>query len=211
MEPFVVQRSAWRMWGVSLLGVPMVVFALDILTQQRLTEMLRNLLFKPEDTQLTEPREDVWAVVLLIVGLILCVWGLKELLSPSKVVVADSEGIAIRLRGPGRRPFRLAWSQIEDIGSATVEDDGTRMPVLWVRTVEPGLLPADGWGARPMDDRTLAVLASDWEMSHVAAAEGISAVAVLARAAAEPEVEEVLGEVVDEPVFDPGEMPDERP
>ncbi len=200
MEPFVVRRSAWRMWGVSLLGVPMVVVGLDLLTQRRLTTILRDLVFRPEDTQLPEPRETVWAIALVVVGIAVVAWGLKELLAPTKMVVADVAGLSLKVTGPFSRPFTLAWDQIEDIGSATVDDDGDHLPVVWIRTTEPGVLPADGWGARPMDDRTIAVMTADWEISHVATADGISAWVLAARAVAPP---------VDEAVFDPGILPDD--
>ncbi|MGF1665130.1 MAG: hypothetical protein ACFCVC_02545 [Acidimicrobiia bacterium] len=200
MEPFIVRRSAWRMWGVSLMGVPMVVVGLDLLTQRRLTTLLRDILFRPDDTQLPEPRETVWAVALVIVGVLVVAWGLKELLAPTKVVVADDDGLSLKVTRPFAPPLTLSWDQIEDIGSATVDDDGEHLPVLWIRTTEPGLLPTDGWGARPMDDRTMAVMAADWEVSHVAAADGISARVLAARAVA-PEGEEM--------VFDPGILPDD--
>jgi hypothetical protein len=200
MEPFIVRRSAWRMWGVSLMGVPMVVVGLDLLTQRRLTTLLRDIVFRPEDTQLPEPRETVWAVALVVVGVLVVAWGLKELLVPTKVVVADDNGLSLKVTSPFARPLTLSWDQIEDIGSATVEDDGEYLPVLWIRTIEPGVLPADGWGARPMDDRTMAVLTSDWEVSHVVAADGISSRVLAARA---------VGASAEETVFDPGVLPDD--
>ncbi len=174
METFVVRRSAWRMWGVSLLGVPMVVVALDLLTQRRLTNMLRDLVFLPDDTQLPEPRETVWAVALLIVGTIACLWGLKELLAPSRIIEGDALGLRLKILGPFKRPLLVPWDQVADIGSGTVDDDGEHLPVLWIRSVEPGVFPIDAWGARPIDDHTMALLAEDWEVSHVVAAEGIS-------------------------------------
>jgi hypothetical protein len=195
MEPFVVRRSAWKMWGVSLMGVPMVVVALDLLTQRRLTNMLRDILFRPEDTQLPEPRETVWAIALLVVGLVVTAWGLKELLAPTKVVVADKDGLSVKIRGPFRAPLLLPWSDIDDLGSATVEDDGEQLPVMWIRMTESAEVPSDGWGARPIDDRTMAVMALDWEVTHVVAVDGIRKVAVAARETA--------------PVFDPGVMPEE--
>jgi hypothetical protein len=195
MEPFVVRRSAWKMWGVSLMGVPMVVVALDLLTQRRLTNMLRDILFRPEDTQLPEPRETVWAIALLVVGLVVTAWGLKELLAPTKVVVADKDGLSVKIRGPFRPPLHLPWSDVDDLGSATVEDDGEQLPVMWIRVSESVEVPSDGWGARPIDDRTMAVMALDWEVTHVVAVDGIRKVAVAAREAA--------------PVFDPGVMPEE--
>jgi hypothetical protein len=200
MEPFIVRRSAWRMWGVSLMGVPMVVVGLDLLTQRRLTTLLRDIVFRPEDTQLPEPRETVWAVALVVVGVLVVAWGLKELLAPTKVVVADDNGLSLKVTRPFAQPLTLSWHQIEDIGSATVDDDGEYLPVLWIRTTEPGVLPADGWGARPMDDRTMAVMTSDWEVSHVVAADGISSRVLAARAAASS---------ADETVFDPGILPDD--
>jgi hypothetical protein len=177
----------------------MVVVGLDLLTQRRLTTILRDLVFRPEDTQLPEPRETVWAIALVIVGIAVVAWGLKELLAPTKMVVADDAGLSLKVTGPFSRPLTLGWDQIEDIGSATVEDDGEHLPVVWIRTTEPGVLPADGWGARPIDDRTMAMMTTDWEMSHVAAADGISARVLASRAAAPP----------DESVFDPGVLPDD--
>jgi hypothetical protein len=162
------------MWGVSLLGVPMVVVGLDLLWDRRIVKLLSDLLFQPSDPQLPEPRETVWAVALMIVGLILVLWGLKELISPARVVVADSEGLHLKLNGPFRSAFTLPWAMVEDVGSGTVDDEGDLLPVLWVRSTEPGLFPLDPWGARPIDDRTLAILAADWEVGHVAAAAGVS-------------------------------------
>ena len=158
-----------------MLGVPMVIVAIDLLGRQRLTEKLRTLLFQPDATQLTEPRETVWAVALLVAGLLACAWGLKELLSPSKVLVADEAGIQLKIRGPLARPHRLAWEDLVDVGSGTVDDEGDHLPVVWFRVADRALLPDNPWGARPIDERTLAVLASDWETSHVAAAEAVSA------------------------------------
>lgn len=196
-----VRRSAWRMWGISILGVPMVVAALDMLTQRRLTNALREILFRPDDTQLPEPRETVWAIALLVGGIILCVWGLKELLSPSRMVAADDTGLHLEVRGPFRAPLSLRWEQIDDVGSGTVEDDGELLPVVWVRTVEAGLLPDNPWGARLLDDRTLAVLAADWEMSHVAAAQGIGDRAVPWSA---PTADEVAGSPAPDRPVEPG-------
>lgn len=209
MEPLVIRRSAWRMWLVALLGVPMVVASLDLLTQRRLTDFLRDILFLPDATQLPEPREYVWAVALLIAGALACLWGLKELLAPTKVVQGDAAGLRLAVRGPFRSPFAIAWSDIADVGSGTVDDDGDQLPVVWIRTVEPGVMPADGWGGRPIDDRTFAILATDWELDHVKAAEAISGYALSARALSPPEpANEQLGAGAEadsgDTVFDPG-------
>ena len=66
-DAVVVRRSAWRMWLTSLLTIPLVVLSVDILTQRRLTNALRDMIFKPDDTQLFEFRDVVWAWVILVV------------------------------------------------------------------------------------------------------------------------------------------------
>jgi hypothetical protein len=180
---YVVRRSAWRMWGVSIVGVPMIVVAIDILNgafterDGRITTFLRELLFRPDDTQLPEPRETVWGVALLVVGLVLCVWGLRELVAPTKRVVADEHGLKLRLRGPFQRPVDLPWSAIEDLGSGTVDDEGDLLPVVWLRLVDTTGVPEYPWGARWLDRSTLALLAADWDVSHIAAARRISGAA----------------------------------
>lgn len=207
MDPFVIRRSAWRMWLVALLGVPMIVVALDLLTQRRLTNELRDLLFLPDATQLPEPREYVWAVALLLAGTVLCLWGLKELLAPTKVVQADPAGLRLKIKGPFRPPVVLGWADIVDVGSGTVTDDEEELPVVWIRTDDPALVPDDGWGARPIDDRTFALLASDWELDHVDAAKAISSYVVALRNAAPPPPPTMPSESSrpdGEPVFDPG-------
>ncbi|MEX1043689.1 MAG: hypothetical protein WD020_03535, partial [Acidimicrobiia bacterium] len=68
MKPVVIRRSAVRMWTLALAGVPFVVLAVDVLTRRRLTDALREILFRPEDTQLFEPRDVIWAWVMLICG-----------------------------------------------------------------------------------------------------------------------------------------------
>lgn len=209
MQPLVIRRSAWRMWLVALLGVPMIVVALDLLTQKRLTTQLRELLFLPDATQLPEPREYVWAVALLVVGSIACAWGLKELLAPTKVVQGDQAGLRLKILGPWQRPYALAWSEVADVGSGTVADDGDELPVVWIRTVQPGTFPSDGWGGRPIDDYTFALLAADWEIGHVEAAEVISAYALDLRDALQlvgddPDPDRTPQEHATDVVFDPG-------
>lgn len=185
MTPYVIRRSAWRMWGVSILGVPMIVVGLDLLTQRRLTKALTDLLFTSDDLQIPEPRETVWAIALLVAGTLLCLWGLRELLVPTKMVVADDKGVRLKVLGPFRGALYLPWESVDDLGSGTVEDEGDLLPVFWIRVTEPGIIPENPWGARLLDDRTMAVLASDWEVSHVAGAEGIGARAAAAFAAIE--------------------------
>ena len=185
MNDLVIRRSAMKMWKWSLAGVPLVVIAVDVLTRRRLTNALREMLFRPEDTQIFEPRDVIWAWVMLACGLILVGVGLKELMFPTAVVAADAAGLRVRLSGPLRLPTALSWEQIEDIGSGSVADEGDRLPVLWIRVFDPEDLPDQPWGARWIDESTVAVLASDWDRTAVRAAEEITLLALEA-ARAEP-------------------------
>ncbi|MFO7548149.1 MAG: hypothetical protein R6X29_04660 [Acidimicrobiia bacterium] len=164
IEPVVVRRSGWRTWWVAILGVPLLVMSADVLTRRRITDSLRGLLFRPEDTQLLEPRDMIWAAGLGLLGLALVLWGLRELIAPTPVLVADGDGLAVRLGNPfGPGQVRLAWEDVDDLGASTVDDDGEQVPVLWVRVFDRSRLPENPWGARWLDERTLAMYASDWE------------------------------------------------
>jgi hypothetical protein len=189
MEPVVVRRSGWRTWWVALLGVPMLVMSADVLTRRRLTDFFRGLLFRPEDTQLLEPRDTIWAAALGVLGLALVLWGLRELIVPSPVLVAGGDGLSLRLGHPfGSGRVRLAWEDVDDLGASVIDDDAEPVPVLWVRVFDRSSLPANPWGARWLDDHTLALYASDWERvpAEVAAAAVEVAVASATKGIGEP-------------------------
>ena len=92
-------------------GIPLLVIAVDVLTSRRITNWLRELLFTPEDTQIYEPRDVIWAWALLFFSVFLVVWGLKELFMPTKVIEARDEGLAVKLRGPFRKPDLIPWGE----------------------------------------------------------------------------------------------------
>lgn len=174
MKPLIIRRSAMRMWMLALAGVPLVVVAVDVLTRRRLTDALRAVLFRPDDTQIFEPRDVIWAWVMLVCGLILVVFGLKELMFPTTVVEANTLGLRLKLSGPLRPATVVPWSAVDDVGSGSVADDGDRLPVMWIRLFEPGLIPDQPWGARWIDENTVALLASDWDRTAVRAAEDVT-------------------------------------
>lgn len=168
------------MWGIALMGTPLGLLAVDVLTRRRMVDALRNMLFPPTDTQLLEARDVVWAWVMLIVGLGMALWGLKELIVPTSVVAADEDGIALEVRGPFRGPVRIPWAMVDDIGSASVEDEGEALPVLWVRLTDPSPIPDEPWSARWMDDQTIALLATDWDRDPTQVAGELTDVALAA-------------------------------
>jgi hypothetical protein len=166
------------MWLLALAGIPLVVLGLDVLYRRRITGFFSSLVFNPNEPQLFEPRDVIWAAVILLIGIILSGFGLKELLSPKPVLTAGPSGLGLRLAGPFRAPVTLPWEVVDDIGAEVVDDDGDLVPVLWVRLADRELIPADPWGARWIDESTLAVLASDWELPAPVVAERVTEVAM---------------------------------
>lgn len=177
MEDLRVSRSGVRMWLIALAGVPMIVIGVDILLRRRIFGVFSSLVFTG-DPPLVEPRDVIWAVVLLILGLIFIGFGLRELLVPRPVVVADATGLHLHLGHPLARLVTIPWSEIDDIGAEDLDDDGSVIPVMWVRVLNPDQLPANPWGARWIEPDTLAVMAADWERTPRFVAEAGAEIAV---------------------------------
>lgn len=187
MERVRVRRSFVRMWLIALAGVPMLVVAVDILYRRRLYGALSAAIFTPNDPQLVEPRDLIWAVALGGLGLALIVFGVVELLNPRPVVAADGRGLRLHLGHPLARPVSIPWDEVDDVGAEEVNDDGGVVPVLWVRVLKPDRLPANPWGARWIENDTIALLASDWEIPPGLVAERVAEVAVAGAGADEEE------------------------
>lgn len=171
---FVVNRSVKRMWLLVVAGAPLVVISLDILTDRTITNALRELLFRPEDTQIFEPRDVIWAWVMLAFGLLLAGWGFKEVLVPTKVIEGRDEGLVVKLNGPLQPPSVLPWDQIEDVYPTEADDEGKTVPVLAIRVTNRNGLTDYPWGARWTAERQLEVLAEDWDVTTDLVAKSIS-------------------------------------
>jgi hypothetical protein len=174
----VVQRSAVRMWLLAMGGIPLLVIAVDVLTSRRITNWLRELIFNPQDTQIYEPRDVIWAWALLLFSVFLVLWGLKELFMPTKVIEAREEGLAVRLRGPFRQPDLIPWGNIVDIEPGEILDEGDVLVLLQIELFSRGELPDHPWGARWVETRTLGLLAQDWSIAPAGAAEQLGQYAV---------------------------------
>lgn len=158
----VVRRSALKMWLMAMAGIPLVVIALDILTRRRISSALQDLLFTPENIQIYEARDVIWAWVMALFGGFLVLMGLKELFVPTKVVEGREDGLALKVAGPFRRAPVVPWTQIVDITSGEMDDDGVRIPLLVVKLASRQGLPDRPWGARWTDERELSIMATDW-------------------------------------------------
>lgn len=158
----VVRRSALKMWLMAMGGIPLLIISLDVLTNRRVTNWLRELIFRPEDTQIYEPRDVIWAWAMALFAGFIVLWGLKELFLPTKVVECTDQGLSLKVKGPFRPATLIPWELVDDVRGVDIEDDGDTVPMLSVRLLGRGSLPDNPWGARWVGERELTVLAQDW-------------------------------------------------
>jgi len=174
----VVRRSALKMWLLAMGGIPLLVISLDVLTARRITRWLTDLMFRPEDVQIFEPRDVIFAWVMFVFGAVAVIWGLKELFIPTKVVECREQGLAVRVNGPFRGPSIIPWKDIKDVGGADIDDEGDVIPLLIVTVFSRENLPDNPWGARWVAERELGIMAQDWDEDPQEAAERIAEYAV---------------------------------
>jgi hypothetical protein len=174
----VIQRSAMKMWLLAIGGIPILVIAVDVLTNRRITNWLREMVFNPNDTQIYEPRDVIWAWAMLFFSGFLVLWGLKELFVPTKVIEGRDEGLAVRLRGPFMRPDIIPWGTVIDIEAGEIIDEGDILILLRIELATRGDLPEHPWGARWVETRVLGVLAQDWSTPPAEVAAQLSRYAV---------------------------------
>lgn len=158
----VVRRSALKMWLMAMGGIPLLVISLDVLTERRITGWLTDLIFRPEDIQIYEPRDVIFAWAMFLFAAFLVLWGLWELFVPTKVVECRDEGLALRINGPLRPPSVIPWNNIRDVGGDDIDDEGDQIPLFVVGVFGRGDLPDNPWGARWVSDNELGLLAEDW-------------------------------------------------
>ena len=154
-----------RMWLIALAGVPFVVMAADFMARRRILNWFVQLIYGERTPDAFEARDTLWAVVFLVVGATFIVLGLKELIFPRPVLVADEETTRWALRGPFRSLVEIPWDSILSWTPANIDDGGTIFPALVLDLNERGGLPDEPWAARWHDEATLVVLTEDWEQS----------------------------------------------
>lgn len=174
----VVRRSALKMWLMAMGGIPLLVISLDVLTERRITRWLTDRMFQPEDVQIFEPRDVIFAWVMLVFGLVFVGWGLKELFVPTKVIECTGQGLSVRLGGPLRSASLIPWEDIKDVGGADIEDEGDIIPLLILTVFTREGLPDNPWGARWVSERELGIMAQDWGHDPQEVAEDIALYAV---------------------------------
>lgn len=164
MKPVEVVRSAMRAWLLSLAGIAFALLGLDVLSSGRFITAFGSLIYKTEQVPTFEPRDRIFAILAVAVGVVLVVWGLRDLVVPKKLVSAGEDGLRLALGGPLSKPTLIPWANVDDIQADTVDDDGQIIPALVVRFKDVTALPSDPWTARWVGSHTLLVEAINWSM-----------------------------------------------
>lgn len=155
-----VSRSPFRLLAFALLAVPAILLAVDM--------TISNKWISPPETtavvvgqttgesgEQVDVTEDVLTDVgraerrrdilfgggLFLGGVVAMGWALKELASPTRFLVADIEGLLIRVDGIRRPARRFSWSEIAEVRSGLADDDGIETPVLSIRMHDPDAVP----------------------------------------------------------------------
>jgi hypothetical protein len=175
-----VTRAAWRPVAYSLLAIPMVILAVDMLFTYRFvpgpdsTEVPAvrtmedgstvdtTLVVLTNDGSAQRRRDIVWGSALLGGGVLAAAWGLKDLLFPRKVISIGPDRLTLRVSRRISRAAHFSWNEIAEARSGILEDEAGPAPVLSLRFVDEGLVPVDPWGA-VADPPWLHLYATEWD------------------------------------------------
>ncbi|MGH8925501.1 MAG: hypothetical protein ACRDWA_12820 [Acidimicrobiia bacterium] len=175
-----VRRSALKMWLLSLAGVPLLVLGIDVLRNRRIISFFQSLIWPNGNPEVLEPRDYIWAVALITVGLLIAIFGVAELVNPRPVLATSPDGLRLRIGSPFASLTLIPWNEVVDVGVEQLDDEGDPVSVFVLTVANPDRLPSHPWGARWLDEKSLAVLASDWETPPARVAEQVAAASVAA-------------------------------
>jgi hypothetical protein len=156
------EHSAVRVWLLALFGVPFLLIGADFFFEQKLIGVFRDLIYGTEELPAFEPRDTILAALFLVGGVALTLWGLKELVFPKKVLVADHEGIRLSVAGPFRPPVMVPWDMLTDVEYQMIDDEGDDRPSIRVEVADRTGLPDHPWGARWIGSGELLIDTTGW-------------------------------------------------
>jgi hypothetical protein len=177
-----VTRSPMRLLAFAALAVPAILLSIDILFAHHWypkpatnTQVVGSTVDANGsvvdvttatltlDGHAQRKRDLAIGSMLLLGGLGVMGWSLKELLDPVVLLRADGEGLSIRVDGM-RHPARfISWDQVVEVRSGTLDDDGADLPVLSIKFTDPELVPVDPAGAEA-DPPWLHLFADEWDV-----------------------------------------------
>ena len=156
------EKSAVRVWLLALLGIPFLLMGADLFFERKLIGAFGDLIYGAEELPAFEPRDKIVAALFILVGAALTLWGLKELVFPRKVFVADKEGILLAVGGPFQPAVPISWDVLTDLEYVVVDDEGDDVPSIRVEVADRVGLPDHPWGARWVGSNDLLVDTTGW-------------------------------------------------
>ena len=156
------EKSAWKVWLLALLGVPFLLIGADFFFEQKLIGIFRDLIYGAEELPAFEPRDTIVAALFIVGGGALTLWGLKELVFPKKVLVADREGLRLAVAGPFRPAVLIPWDVLTDVEYQVLDDEGDPRPSIRVEVADRSGLPDQPWGARWVGVSELQIDTTGW-------------------------------------------------
>lgn len=139
------------------------------------------------DTGRSQRRRDLlFGAGLFVGGAAAIGWAFKELARPTRFLIADDQGLLVRVDGLRQPPRRFGWSDIAEVRSGIVEDDGIDAPVLSIRLVDVEQvphLPAGGYSEPPW----LHLYSDEWDQPAYQVAALLEHKMVRRESAEEPE------------------------
>jgi hypothetical protein len=157
-----IEKSAVRVWLLALLGVPFLLIGADLFFERKLIGVFGDLVYGGEELPAFEPRDTIIAALFIIGGAALTLWGLKELVFPKKVLVADPEGVRLAVAGPFRPAVLIRWVVLTDVKYEMIDAEGDLRPALRIKVMDRTGLPDHPWGARWVGSNELLVDAIGW-------------------------------------------------
>lgn len=176
----IVTRSPLRLLAYVVIGVAAVLVAVDMTISNRfypmpetfervvgtavdeVGEMVNVTARVPTDQGRAHLRRDrVVGVVLFAGGVSALGWAMKELIWPRVLLRGDEEGIAIHVDGPGMPLRQIPWSDIAEVRSGLIEEEGESLPALSIRFHHPEMVP-EGPASAVAAPPWLHLIADEW-------------------------------------------------
>lgn len=127
-----------------------------------------------------ESRDYVLAGLYGTAGIGLVGYGLRDLMFPRRMLIATAEGVTVRLRGWFGKTSYIPWLSVDDVRPGRLSDFDEVTEVLVFTILDRSGLPSDPWGARWIDEYTLAVPTRRWTHSADEVASGLRPLALQA-------------------------------
>lgn len=166
MERFSVDRSPLRQFVMGLIGLLLILTAIEIVWVHQITlEPERDDAGELTTRGQARRRVDlIWGSAFLVTGAGLLVVSLAGLVRHESVIEGTNDALRVRIAGP-QGMVSIPWDDVIAVRSGSVTDDGrVALPVLYVDVEDPHRYPVDLWGAE-WEDNSIRIDAGSWSLA----------------------------------------------